>query len=331
MKCSRPLCQNISNKKFCGYHRCAICQQQKSSNEEYCRLCKDKLDKMHAKKEPSVQIQSVIKDSSRSPMDMMKELVGMEDVKKRVYGICRNVICTRKQRERGIILEEYTTGHFVITGNPGTGKTTIAQMMGKILCSYGVIKSPVVHVFQREMLVAAYVGQTAIKTKSAIEGTHGGICFIDEAYRLSSCDSGKDFGPEAIEEIMKWMTEEGYLFIFAGYPMEMKRFIETNPGIQRRITHRINIRDYTYEEIADIFIRMIVKSGLNTEFVRDDVVNILKECIDREFMSKYNAALASRLFSLAITAMNESFSLSQQASVPTTLTIDHIRTAIDRI
>src|SRR5690606_37388660 len=104
--------------------------------------------------------------------------------------------------------------------------------------------------FQRESLVAAYVGQTAIKTKNAIMGTFGGICFIDESYRLSSSDSGRDFGIEAIEEIMRFMTEPGYMFIFAGYPKEMKRFIESNPGIQRRVSHILTIRDYTPEEIA---------------------------------------------------------------------------------
>lgn len=331
MKCARHLCQNVSQLKWCSFHRCPICLSQKSSNDEYCQLCKGKLDKMKAPKESVAPETAIAKEAGRSPMDMMKELIGMEDVKQEVYNICRDIVCAKKQKEKGINLGEFETGHFVIMGNPGTGKTTIAQMMGKILHTYGVIKRPSVHVFQRESLVAAYVGQTAIKTKTAISATQGGICFIDEAYRLSSSDSRNDFGVEAIEEIMRFMTEEGFLFIFAGYPDEMKRFVDANPGIQRRVAHHVTIRDYNHGEIADILIQLIVKSRLNADFVRDDLVELLKESIDKRTMSKYNAAMAGRLFKLARTVMNESFSLTRQMSPPTTLTIEHLRVAALRV
>lgn len=332
MKCARPTCSNTSSEIFCIYHRCSICHGSKSSNEDKCRTCQIRFDKMMFKKEPTPAHVSIsVKETARSPMEMMQELVGMDDVKHIICGICKDIICSKRQREKGIVFDDFEVGHFIISGNPGTGKTTIAKMMGKILHSYGVIKSPTVHVHQRESLVAAYVGQTAIKTKAAIAASKGGICFIDEAYRLSSSDSGRDFGIEAIEEIMSFMTEPDYVFVFAGYTKDMERFITSNEGIRRRISYNVHIRDYHYEEIAEIFIKKVVKSRLLCDFTIEDVTKVLQDNLHKDIISKHNASLADRLFRLSRTAMNEKFSLSTSSSPPTTLTIDDIIKAVSKI
>ena len=153
-----------------------------------------------------------------------------------------------------------TTPHFVFRGNPGTGKTTFARLVGKLLADCGVVaKNKVVEV-QRSDLVGEYVGSTAQKTRKVIEQAKGGVLFIDEAYTLSVPGSSKDFGTEAIEEIMRNMNDGDPCVIVAGYPAEMEDFLATNPGLARRFKGDITFDDYTPGELAQIFMKRVESS-----------------------------------------------------------------------
>lgn len=157
--------------------------------------------------------------------------------------------------------------HMVFTGNPGTGKTTFAREVAKVYHALGFIESATVHEVKREDLVAGFIGQTALKTKEAIEKAKGGILFIDEAYALSR-DSGpgsdgKDFGREAIDTLVAAMENmrEDLIVIVAGYPEPMKRFIDANEGLKSRFMTYISFDDYGLPELGQILDTMLVDRG----------------------------------------------------------------------
>ncbi len=144
--------------------------------------------------------------------------------------------------------------HIVFTGNPGTGKTTIARIIGRLYGSIGLVSKGHLVEVSRADLVAGYVGQTALKVQAAVERAVGGVLFIDEAYSLSMEGAG-EFGAEAIAELVKLMEDhrDDLAVIVAGYPEEMKRFIDSNPGLRSRFTHYIDFPDYTPAELVEVF------------------------------------------------------------------------------
>ena len=156
--------------------------------------------------------------------------------------------------------------HMVFTGNPGTGKTTIARIMAKILFNAGIIYENKLVEVSRKDLIAGYIGQTAIKTGEIIEKALGGVLFIDEAYSLVN-KSSNDFASEAVETLIKNMEDyKGQLVvIFAGYKDKMHEFIESNPGIASRIGYTFHFPDYTREELAEILYNKIKSSNLKIE------------------------------------------------------------------
>lgn len=147
--------------------------------------------------------------------------------------------------------------HFVLTGNPGTGKTTVAKLLGQMFYEMGYLEYGHVVEVDRSKLVAEYIGQTAVKTTNCIQEAMGGVLFIDEAYTLKrSNDNDRDFGQEAIDTLLKAMDQyKGkFIVVAAGYPKEMDIFINSNPGLQRRFTEKIHIEDYTAEEMYEILL-----------------------------------------------------------------------------
>lgn len=149
--------------------------------------------------------------------------------------------------------------HFVFTGNPGTGKTTVARILGKIFHAFGILKSPKVVECDRSKLVGGYLGKTATKTDELIESALDGILFIDEAYTLAGdvekYGYGDSFGDEAINTLLKRMEDhrDQLIVIAAGYPAPMKTFLKTNPGLESRFTRFINFEDYSVLELCHIF------------------------------------------------------------------------------
>lgn len=190
--------------------------------------------------------------------DVLKELdalIGLDSIKKKVKEYTSYLNFIKLRKEKGFEDNEKINLHSVFTGNPGTGKTTVAKMLGMIYRQMGLLSKGHVLEVDRSDLVAEYIGQTAPKTKEVIKKAKGGILFIDEAYSLArKNDDSKDFGREAIEILLKEMSDgDGDLaVIVAGYPEEMNNFLESNPGMKSRFNMYFEFPDYTPQELMKI-------------------------------------------------------------------------------
>ena len=150
------------------------------------------------------------------------------------------------------------TLHMIFSGNPGTGKTTVARLVGKIFKALGLLRQGHFTEVVRRDLVAEYVGQTAIKTAEVVKSALDGVLFVDEAYALTRGSSANDFGPEAIDTLVPALENyrDRMVAIFAGYSREMEQFIAANPGIESRVAYRIEFPDYSGREMLQIFLSM---------------------------------------------------------------------------
>lgn len=188
-------------------------------------------------------------------MENLEKLIGLNSVKQKIKDYIQYLNFIKIRKEKGFDERGKISLHAVLTGNPGTGKTTVAKQLGKIYKEMGLLSKGHVHEVDRSVLVAEYIGQTAPKTKKAIEDARGGILFIDEAYALSRPgEDSKDFGKEVIEILLKEMSDgKGDLaVVVAGYPLEMKTFLESNPGLKSRFNHHFTFDDYQPEEMMQI-------------------------------------------------------------------------------
>lgn len=185
----------------------------------------------------------------------LNALIGLEAVKKQIDEFATYLKFLKIREEKGFEENNTFNLHTAFLGNPGTGKTTVAKMLGKIYYSLDLLSKGHVHEVGRIDLVGEYVGQTAPKVIKAIEKARGGILFVDEAYALSNKgDNGKDFGREVIEVLLKEMSDGAgdLAVIFAGYPNEMKTFLSSNPGMSSRISNHIYFSDYVPDELMEI-------------------------------------------------------------------------------
>ncbi len=191
-------------------------------------------------------------DTAKAELDA---LIGLHAVKEQISEMATYLQFLKLRQENGFDESQKFSLHTVFTGNPGTGKTTVARLLGKIYASLGLLSVGNVHEVGRVDLVGEYIGQTAPKVKKAIEVAKGGILFIDEAYSLSDRgDDSKDFGREVIEVLLKEMSDgTGDLaVVFAGYPKEMTTFMNVNPGLSSRINNVIHFPDYSPDELMKI-------------------------------------------------------------------------------
>ena len=218
----------------------------------------------------------------------LDSLVGLEKIKTDVRSLI-NLIKVRKLRVEAELPVPELSLHMVFTGNPGTGKTTVARLLSRLYRSIGVLKKGTLLEVDRSGLVAGYVGQTALKTLEAVKKARGGILFVDEAYSLVPDGAGNDFGQEAISTILKAMEDmrEELVVIVAGYPEPMERFISSNPGLESRFGKYFQFEDYTGEELMRIFELMCRKNKYvlepeAEEFCRD-MFNALYQDRDENF------------------------------------------------
>lgn len=196
----------------------------------------------------------------------LNDLIGLESVKKEIATFY-NYLSLQKKREEQGLPSPATSYHCVFTGNPGTGKTTVARIMAGIYKNLGILKSGHLVEVDRSKLVAEYVGQTAVKTNKVIDEALDGVLFIDEAYTLSKGDEN-DFGREAIDTLLKRMEDDRsrLVVIVAGYTEEMQTFINSNPGLQSRFNRYINFPDYTTNEMIQIFKKLANKYHYTIDF-----------------------------------------------------------------
>ncbi len=192
-------------------------------------------------------------------------LIGLREIKNQVRNHAKYIQFLQLRKEKGFEEKEEINVHSVFIGNPGTGKTTVATMMGRLYKKMGLLSKGHVHEVDRVDLVGEYIGQTAPKVKEAIEKARGGVLFIDEAYALArSNDDSKDFGREVIEILVKEMSNgQGDLaVIVAGYPKEMKHFLDSNPGLKSRFKLYFEFTDYLPQELSQIAEYACIEKGV---------------------------------------------------------------------
>ena len=192
------------------------------------------------------------KEPEKDPMEELDALIGLEKIKHDVRELTDFVRIQKMRKDSGLKSVPVSL-HLVFTGNPGTGKTTVARILAKLYKQIGVLSTGQLVEVDRSGLVAGYVGQTAIKTSKKIEEAKGGVLFIDEAYSLARKDD--TFGQEAIDTILKAMEDsrEDFVVIVAGYTVPMENFINSNPGLKSRFNKYIEFPDYTIDELMGIF------------------------------------------------------------------------------
>ena len=212
-------------------------------------------------------------DKEEDGMAALNRLIGIPKVKEQVEQFVAMAEFNQKRAEQGGVVAD-TTLHSLFLGNPGTGKTTVARILGNILFQKGVIKQKKFIEVSRSDLVGGYQGHTALKTREVLESALGGVLFIDEAYALYK-DSNDSFGKEALDEILKFMEDHrrDIVIVFAGYTKEMYEFLQVNSGLQSRIPTTFDFEDYTPDEIVEIGLLGLHKQGyLVNEALYADVV-----------------------------------------------------------
>ncbi|RWM28112.1 CbbX protein [Mesorhizobium sp.] len=190
--------------------------------------------------------------------ELDRELIGLAPVKRRIRETAALLLVERARRRMGLA-HETPTLHMSFTGNPGTGKTTVALRMADLLHRLGYIRKGHLVSVTRDDLVGQYIGHTAPKTKEILKRAMGGVLFIDEAYYLYRPENERDYGQEAIEILLQVMENQrdDLVVILAGYAQRMDRFFESNPGFRSRIAHHIDFPDYTDGELLRIAEKML--------------------------------------------------------------------------
>ncbi len=216
----------------------------------------------------------------------LDQLVGLQQLKRQIKDHAKYLEFINLRKAKGFDELSSLNLHSVFKGNPGTGKTTVAKLMGQIYKKMGLLSKGHVVEVDRVDLVGEYIGQTAPKTKDAIERAKGGVLFIDEAYSLARAnDDAKDFGKEAIEILIKELSsgKNDMAVIVAGYPKEMEYFLKSNPGLKSRFSHQFDFQDYTPQELLEI---AILKAQYMEVLFSESSLKILKEIITRAYRDR---------------------------------------------
>ena len=241
-------------------------------------------------------------------IDLDKSLIGLEPVKTRIRETAA-LLLVEKAREKLGLAHETPTLHMSFSGNPGTGKTTVALRMAELLHKLGYVRKGHLVTVTRDDLVGQYIGHTAPKTKEVLKKAMGGVLFIDEAYYLYRPENERDYGQEAIEILLQVMenNRDDLVVILAGYKNRMNTFFESNPGFRSRIAHHIEFPDYSTSELLDIGSAMLdqlnyclTKSAKNafTEYInlRKEQPHFANARSIRNALDRVRLRQANRLF-----------------------------------
>jgi probable Rubsico expression protein CbbX len=222
-----------------------------------------------------------------------RELIGLKPVKSRIREIAA-LLLVDKLREQVQLSAQSPSLHMCFTGNPGTGKTTVAMRMAEILHRLGYVREGHVIAVTRDDLVGQYIGHTAPKTREVLKKAMGGVLFIDEAYYLYKPENERDYGAESIEILLQVMENqrEDLVVILAGYKDRMDKFFQSNPGMSSRIAHHIDFPDYSPEELLEI--AKLMMTGLNYRFSPDGEKTFAEYIVKRMQMPNFANARSIR-------------------------------------
>jgi type VII secretion ATPase EccA len=248
------------------------------------------------------------------PIEELQSLIGLAEVKDEVSALA-NFVKIQQEREKKGLKAVGLSYHCVFTGNPGTGKTTVARILAAIYRDLGILKKGHLVETDRSGLVAEYVGQTAVKTNKIIDSALDGVLFIDEAYSLVQ-GGGNDYGQEAISTLLKRMEDDRdrLIVVLAGYSEDMKRFIDSNPGLQSRFNRYIHFADYSADELKQIFMLNVDKNQYlldeEGQTLLDQMLAFATEHKDKNFG---NGRYVRNLFEKTI--QNQAMRLSYQPNI----------------
>lgn len=305
------------------------CQKAIDNNCESAKALLDKFTKKPAQPpdqtppakpaEPAKPEKQAAPEKNGSAMEQLAQLVGLAPIKLAVQNQYRNILIKQKRIAAGLQVENQSL-HMVFTGNPGTGKTTVARIMGSLYHELGILSKGHVVEVQRADLIGQYIGHTAPKTLAKIHEAQGGILFIDEAYTLYNPEITNDFGKEAIDTLLKEMEDhrDSFIVIVAGYSEEMKTFIKSNPGLESRFTQYFHFPDYSAEEMIEIFVRLVASRDYKLtdealSLAKEQLVEIERQKVDnfanarevRNYFQKLLLCQGERLSTLATPSKND--------------------------
>ncbi len=287
------------------------------------------LSVLHSRKETDLNDNegTLFSPDSTATVEDLDKLIGLNQVKTEVMSM-KHFIEVNQRRQQAGMKTPHISYHCVFTGNPGTGKTTVARIVAGIYKDLGILKKGHLIETDRSGLVAEYVGQTAVKTNRIIDTALDGVLFIDEAYSLVDGGNG-DFGKEAISTLVKRMEDDRdrLVVILAGYADEMEKFIESNPGLRSRFNRYIHFEDYTAIELMQIYKGMVEKYDFNLMPDAEQLVQKhLEKCVAHKEKDFGNARYVRNLFERTIKAQ-----AVRLAGIPNTDKIDLAKITADDI